>query len=452
MSNYTLLTMASKPNPHLLNGLSVEWDPHIFRSFNTETDNRGVAFDPATDWALVERRVARMGLQRARVWMQPEWFRPAYDRWDFSPDNVELYSLIRHLELAEKLGIRINLTMWCAQSTGWLGDPTSKDWCSAPNDPEMYAEITCRVVQELLVNRGFTCIRELTLFNEPSWAFLHNVDQVSFADYAELVRVTHRRLQELGLRNRLMLIVSDDAEHTEWYRQSVTELSSIADGYASHTYAYGPDTPDGVIEDWVTERHRISEEHGDGKPFIVDEFGTNRVIPPMTATDTYTYERGLFLAKFLIDALNCGASGASYWCLYDENYGLNNRMEVGLWGFADENYAPRPTYYAWGMLNAYTTRRSRIIPLSAEGEGVSGVALEAPNGDRVFILLNQTGEPQPFRLETPLKITRWQRALYSRDTLPNDDTLPPMSLPVETDGTTEGVLPAESFAIYRTCG
>ena len=81
MSNYTLLTMASRPNPHLLNGLSVEWDPHIFRSFNTETNNRGAAFDPATDWALVERRVARMGLQRARVWMQPEWFRPAYDRW-----------------------------------------------------------------------------------------------------------------------------------------------------------------------------------------------------------------------------------------------------------------------------------------------------------------------------------------------------------------------------------
>lgn len=444
------LEVADVPNPHPLNGLSVEWDPHLFRRWNTGPDVPG-RFDPAADWPLFCRRIRGMGLHRARMMMQPEWFASAPGVYDFSDGNEAVDAVCRQLDLAQETGMHIDLTIWCARSDGFMGYPQSPDWCSAPTDPDVYVQIAVEIVKEFLVRRGYTCIGELTLFNEPSWAAYAADGAAHFFDYAVIARKANDLLVREGLRDRIRLVIADDAEHDAFYRQSVDELHDIADLYAGHTYAYGMETPNAVIAAYVAERVAYARDRGSGKPFIIDEMATNKVIPPMKATDSYDYTRGLFLAKLTVTALSAGAAGVSYWCLYDENYDDGLRMEVGSWGMADEGYTVRPTYHAWGLLTARTAVGSAVYPVRSDRpEEVSAVALKAPDGRVSYVVLDLTDVPCPFRLRSaPVREGVFRRYLFSEPTLPADDRLPAhdRTCPV-CDGVLADELPAMSFAVY----
>ena len=448
----TVLHISDSKNTHNLNGFSAEWDPQIFRRWNTDDlTSMDPMFNPVNDWSLFQKRIKAMGIQRSRVWIQPEWFANGAGIYDFTDDNEAVLAVTKQLDLAQEMGMRINLTIWCADRSSWLGYSNAKDWCSAPNDKEAYADITCRVLQEFLVDRGYSCIQELTLFNEPSWAYYTANGQVDFSDYEAMVRIVNQRLTETGLRDKIRLVVSDDAEHTGWYQQSVSALSDIADLYSSHTYAYSLNTPNAVISDWVGGRTSYSLKNGGDKPFLVDEFGTNNVIPPMKATDVYTYERGLFLAKFVINALDQGAAGASYWCMYNQNYGDHNMMEVGLWGFADEAYTVRPTYHAWGIINHYTAVDSEIYAMTSDdSEEVIGVALKAPNGRWSYIIANLTGEEQTYSIvSSHNQQSCYKKVLYTASAVTaSDEMIAPTQYAEVSGDTLTGSLPANSFAIY----
>ena len=447
-----MLYVSESKNLHNLNGFSSEWDPHIFRRWNTDSITTiNPMFDPEKDWKLFKNRIKAMGIHRARVWIQPEWFSSSSGTYDFSDNNEAVYAVTKQLDLAQEMGMKINLTIWCADRSGWLGYSNAKDWCSAPNNKDIYADITSHVLQEFLVKRGYSCIHELTLFNEPSWAYYCKNGQVDFTDYATMVRVVNQKLIDIGLRDKIQLVVSDDAEHTGWYQQSVSELFDIADIYASHTYAYSLETTNKTISDWVRGRTDYSKEHGGDKPFLVDEFGTNHVIPPMKATDVYTYERGLFLSKFVIDALNQGAAGVSYWCMYNQNYGPGNMMEVGLWGFADEKYAVRPTYHAWGMINHYTAVNSEIYAMSSDdSEEIIGVALKAPNERWSYIVANLSDEERSYTIVSPHKQQKsYKKTTYTKKAVTLSDKIIQPTKYTDLNGNTlKGSLPANSFAIY----
>ena len=446
-----MLKVADSPNTHPFNGFSVEWDPHLFRNWNMDITSMNEMFDPEQDWPLFVKRIQEMKLQRARMMMQPEWFSNADGSYDFSESNEAVLAVIKQLDLAQAFDIRINLTIWCADRNSFLGFSNSPEWCSAPNDIEAYADVVVHILREFRVNLGYSCIRELTLFNEPSWAYYGADGKVSFADYSAMVRKVDERLREENLRDLVKLVVSDDAEHTAWYKQSVDTLTDIADIYASHTYAYGMETTNRTISDWAKEHTSYSATNGGNKPFLVDEFGTNNVIPPMKATDVYTYERGLFLAKFSVDVLNSGVSGVSYWCMYDENYGYGNRMEVGLWGFADEHYAVRPTYHAWSALNHYTSVDSLIYEIASDAEEeLTATAFRAQDGRWTYVVVNLSEVSHEFSLFSGQKQQeRYQRILYAEDTLSEPDTLlSPDKNCIVSEGKFTDILPAQSFAIY----
>ncbi len=445
-----LLRVGSRANPQPLIGLGTEWDPHIFRSWNCEEPGRP-GFLAARDWPLFRERIRLLGLQRVRIQIQPEGYEPEAGRFDFREDNEAFAAILRQLETAQEYGIRVNATFWCAQRESWLGFADSPEWCSAPSDVEAYAENVVQFLREIRIRRGYTCLKEITLFNEPSWAYHGPGGPVDYPGFVRLFKWTDQRLREEGLRDGIVLVGADDAEHTAWYENCVRDTHAQADMFASHTYAYNLDTPCAVIREWLEGRVAFAREQGEGRPFLVDEFGTNFVIPPMTATDVHTYERGLFLAKFTALALEAGASGISYWCMYNQNYGPNNRMEVGLWGFSDENYAPRPTYFAWGILNTGLAAGSAVFPIETDGqEDVLAVAALSPQGRWSYLAVNTSGAPVQIRLQSPADpADNCEKRLYSPENVAGGDRLPPWTAAQAGTGGLTDVLPGRSFAVYR---
>ena len=105
-------------------GTSVEFDPHFF-SANVQ---RGVFKEE--DWAIVERRVKEMGIDRFRVMLRPSWLEPLNDNeddsalnWDaLTVNSVEMQSLYKVLDLAQENGIDVNLTLWGTENVVSLVD------------------------------------------------------------------------------------------------------------------------------------------------------------------------------------------------------------------------------------------------------------------------------------------------------------------------------------------
>lgn len=94
----------------------------------------------------------------------------------------------------------------------------------------------------------------------------------------------------------------------------------------------------------------------------------------------YTYERGVFLVRSMLNYFNAGAVGMSYWVLFDQYYNrgasYNEFMQLGLWCHKKDTYvsepelpAPetdyqiRPQYYAYGLMANHVSRGSKIYPL-----------------------------------------------------------------------------------------
>ena len=145
----------------------------------------------STAWDMVCHRVEQMGLKRMRMMVMPSWWEPINDNdnpneiaWDnLTFSSVEMQSLYKTLDLAERNKIDITMVMWgChkyrnhiideryrSSDIYFLADGNStEDWCVPSKNMEEWAETTSALLQHLILQKKYTCIKAFTLMNEPS--------------------------------------------------------------------------------------------------------------------------------------------------------------------------------------------------------------------------------------------------------------------------------------------
>ena len=175
------------------------------------------------------------------------------------------------------------------------------------------------------------------------------------------------------------------------------------------------------------------------------EFGSNQTVGATIQRDIDRYERGLLMARIVVNLLNAGASGASYWSLLDQYYSRGealahrNMQRLGLWrylrqeyaqdsifAFLTEDYQVRPQYYAIGMISRHVRPGCEVFPLETGSEWVAATALRSEAGKWCYLIVNPTAEAIDIELQNPhcphrqrLQVWRYQEA-----TLPMGDSLP----------------------------
>lgn len=66
---------------------------------------------------------------------------------------------------------------------------------------------------------------------------------------------------------------------------------------------------------------RGADRAGSASRHFIGEFGSNQNRNTSTRQyDVYTYERGVFLVRSMLNYFNAGAVGMSYWVLFDQYY------------------------------------------------------------------------------------------------------------------------------------
>ena len=438
-------------------GVSVEFDPH----FLSQNVAKGIT-DPQ-DWAIVEERVEKMEVDRFRVMLLPSWLEPFNDNestdeinWDtLTVNSAEMQSVYKVLDLAQENGIDVNLTLWGAENKCNLIDADinsavkaqgghflmkgneGANWVLGTQYPAEFAENFSMYVQHFL-EKGYTCIKEITPINEPDWSYQIG-GQVSFDAYKTLCVELDARFKADGIRDKVLFNLSDntDAGHT-WLENTMTELDSIADIYNTHTYKFGYETTNETIMGWEQENRNITRNTG--KAHVIGEFGSNQNVGSSRQRDIDEYRRGVLMVRQMLNFYNGGAAGASYWVLCDEyyNYGdtYDSMMQLGLWKaskrayYTDttlyetikEDYEVRPQYYAYALMSKYVPKGAEVYPIFLNDDFAIGTAFKGTDGKWVYVFANGNAEGEPLKLSLQTAGT-FEKYVYSEDTLPSGDDL-----------------------------
>lgn len=311
--------------------------------YNPENAARGVA---EKDIRLREERIE---------WMEPDYVRMFfwYNDWNslldaetFTWDSDNMLSHYRTLDLYQRLGARVNVcgVEWAVK------DP----W----ENPEQLARAIGALLQHLVVDKGYTCIQDYTLTNEPDIFFARSVEREaqSFDTFVQLHQCVAAEFERRGLH--LNIVGSDDGNNRSWFERCVENDAyfELADLFASHFYFPLNVVPmmSHIMEDRVVLlKARVPE-----KKFIIGELGfaDARMKPPADNPLMGEYPYALLAMSTFMDALNAGVAGWSIWCVHEMYYpGGNTPMHFGLWDFAPPEWPVRPIYHALALV----TRNSK---------------------------------------------------------------------------------------------
>jgi hypothetical protein len=396
------------------------------------------------DRELVINRVRAMRPQIVRLMFQEGYWEA--ERGKRTPDSEGMKDLRESLAIYKEIGADVHLTEWGFTPPAWA---RPNGIVPHPEETRAYADSFVAAIKYLRDECGFTNIRYVTMANEP------NGSAYPFEAYVRLYRALDQSLKDAGLRKDVAILGPDEANMYDWLPRAIAELDEVIDDYDAHNYTAnnGPE-----FARWVTPRVMdMPKVNTPGlnpprKRLMITEFGMQDEMTTFAAPFNYRYDYGIFLADSAIVGATEGASAMLMWCLMDTNYGTS-RMKWGLWRFQDENWEPRPGFYAWSLITRYTERDSTIHPVTSDASDASAVAFHAPNnGPWTILAISRRKTARAFTLNGLPPNSRWVPYTYSDTTVPTADRgmiRAGKELRADAKGILTGRLPRYSFVLWR---
>ncbi len=453
--------------------MGTELDPHFFsQNVGLSGTTNGKAWEcKAEDWELFEQRMKDMNLKRIRVMLLPSWYvtsEASILNNAYNYDNIYMDSLYRTLTTAKNLGMTVNITMWGVDCQFMRSDESG--WVTTPKDSQKKNFVDCFAdcIKYLIEEKGYDCIKEVTLYNEPNSSYTGTFGN---DDYCDLCKMMHDSFVEKGVRDKVLFNLSDDARDYKWLANTLRNLEGIVDVVNSHTYNYGDtyDQETGTMEhnsmtneqichtdpSYPLDRWKDFREGYEHIPHMWGEFGTRNGSGSHTSFDKMLPERGLDIARICLNFFNTGSVGASYWVLFSQYYGrddfaIHKIMDMGLWGFADEGYACRPVYYSYSMLTRFVEAGDTIYPLESADGNIVGVAFRRADGKWSYCVVNNGETDKKVAFVNydsyPESLNRY---VYEEAAVPTDNKVIGSNGTMTADGRVlSDVVPARSFAVY----
>lgn len=394
-------------------GLGAQGDTFLTCRFNVD---RGV---DDRDRERIFQRMEAMRPHILRTFFNYQWWEPEEGRQ--TPDSEEMRDYIRWVRFLQSIGTAVLLTPW--------GDYFAySDWMRSGTDRLPLAEKRGAVIRSLVDlveflrrGEGLRNIRYLCLMNEPD---SDPTRPVPLGEFVRLNRLLDRKLRERGLRQEVWLLGADECsggplEASPWFRQVVAQGLDYCDAVSVHTYRH--EYVPGLIP-WIRQRRELLQKADPGsppRPLWVTEFGYGG--ETFQNWENHKYEYGLFLADFAITALREGVSAVLMWCLMDTYYTPGHRQEYGLWRYRDQDWEPRPGFYAWSLLTRYTRPASQVLAVDVvpPAPAVRAVALRSPEGELTILTVNRYQRPLQATLQAGLLREASLRLYrYTRENVP----------------------------------
>ncbi len=388
-------------------GFGTQFDTCIVEAGNRLTEE---------EWQIQVDALKEMNLQNVRMRFYPEMYERGNDNDDPNEfdyyskhvdfNSVEMNYLYKLLDVFEEEGVKVDLSWYGCRTTfdsadgkydgSWLGGKYGENginsWMVAPtltdNPEEEYAESIVACLKYLYEVKGYTCVNEISIFPEP--------EGVVGSDISKLIRIADivkERLTQMGLKDRVVLSGPADYNNNSETYESRYLSTGVFEKGTSSVYPFNVNTPNDVMLDFAQGYAEVCEKHGIS--WGIAECGTNNFLTPVTNSDSETYERALFMAKFFTNMVNGGCTNIKYFvfsdCYYD---GALNQL--GLFKFRHEDFKAKPVWYSWSLLCKYTDIGSEVFPVTVDyapksaDDNMAITALKLPDGSWTYVAVNDS--------------------------------------------------------------
>lgn len=420
-------------------GIGWNWETVMPKHFTPEE---------AAAWDDLFARMASDGTDWIRVGVDsacyvPLNFEPGKDSgqaFDYQVDNRLTRQLCRLFEQCDKLGIPVLLCNW-GTTFGYEGiadswwyavggdtsNPAVQDW-RLPYSDERFVEGYCALIKYLKIDKGFDCIKYVSIWNEPDWPWVMSGNYKRFFSVYDLLDA---KLKALGLRDKVRILgpetVAGPGSAVE-ESHNVVAMGKQVDMFALHQYFPGLPSPTDLAAqapnqrgaDDFAEAIRILKKAGRADtPVLLTELGA-------FGTDVAADARAQFMCTlgicdYIIRCAKTGVGGFLRWQYSD--FGDTQYHAFRLKdGKVSVNNAIYPAY---AMFTRWTAPDSKVLATRVTGgkDGlgigrVEAAAVKAPSGFMSILAVNSGKSAKKVKIDLPKAEGRAWR-LYSYDsTLP----------------------------------
>ena len=402
--------------------------------WNKENREKGV---DEKDIELNLARIKSMKLSIARVFVWWKIWNPSCDYKTFTWDSEDMTGLCKMLEFYKENDVEVVVC--------------GVEWGLKPyKSPESYAVAVGDLLDYLINQKKYTCIKYWTLINEPDLEW-----RSDFNSYMLVHKLVIEELKKHNLRDKIKIVGSDDAFKPYWLPDTAEKMHDLVDIYSSHVYTYKDDTEaylDRFKNGWKTLKEK--DPGIKDKKYYFCEFG----IKDESTTDQNnafmrTYEHSLLTGEFCINALNNGIDAVSIWCIHRVYYPGYNFMDFGLWEFKDKNWEPRPVFYLYSLFTGFCRRNSRVIETKNDCPDLIKSACIEKDNDIFIFILNKALNNQAIGVAFGKEYNKGaKKYIYSESILGSakqDALFAEDKTRMESDGNIKDVIPARSLQIYH---
>jgi len=428
------------------------------------------AYPPAEDeraWEQIYQHASWLGLDWNRVEIEQRIYEPERDSFTF--DSPEMRILYRILDWNQKFGSDVFFQeMWV--NTEWLTYPNSrkdpiKRVHSAPRDVDAFAEGLATLMEHLIKKRGYTCIKWLSITNEPgaNWSWWQGPSGEPLTIGTGLASV-RKALAKHGL----VLPLSGPDSGLDHLKDAINpDDFSLLGAYDFHDYNLRVDSESGgYLERQAGQISRWTElAHAQNKPVFLSEFGTLDFPEAPSDPRPTTPDSVLAASEFVIRDANAGVDGFNRWSFLNRGDLDGQWQYVNTWDTVHNkmlsDFTPHPnSYFGLGLLSRFTAKYSAVLATRVSDSRANGfqrvfcAAFRSPNGNVTLAIVNDATS------EFAMKVSwngrspggRFFRYRYAKPQFDRVDvSVDPEAefSPVSGSGWTD-LLPPKSLTIYST--
>lgn len=363
-----------------------------------EINPRGSAWGgnpPVTDteaWKQIKDYASWLGMNFLRVELSQRMYEPERKEYDW--DNEEMQALYQILDWCEENDADVFLQqMW--HYVDWNSLPGVHPLISAPKSLDDFAEGIATLIEYLLNEKGYTCIKYFCMTNEPPggpgfgywW---------EYGDSEGSINDAWKRLhEEFTIRNISIPIAGPDwagfpsLEDKPELNKEIWEIKDYFGVIDVHSYRGITEEGEEKLKNWAEWSNSL------GKPFMLTELGNMNLGWGDDDPGQKTFDAAISLANDIIRGMRSGVHAFNRWSFTNRG-DLDGQWQL-IYTFDRESKTylsevlPEPeAYYGFGMISRFFAKYSSVVACNhnvPDSTLISAAAL-SPSGELTIYIVN----------------------------------------------------------------
>jgi hypothetical protein len=422
-------SISNEPIRQMASGVGASWHSILRPSVG----QGGSAFG-GTPPAVARHERAWETLEEAACWYGLKFLRAEFEWRQFEPEKGvytcetgEMQVLRRILGWAQRHGADVLLQQqWPGISWNafpeFRGDPALETY-SAAFDLDAFAAGWVALLEELVVKRGFTCIRWVCLINEPGWWWWHlpqtilareGVAKAQQEYLARAAAIVRKAMDKAGFE-KIKLMGPDEADLFDYPDLRAMPWFPHVQDVDFHCYRavldrdVGAKCPLSLDAAADIMRRYAAQAHAAGKGFYLTEYGTMANGFGFDNPGPFHPESLLRDCSLLLKTILSGADGASRWSFTNRGDVDGQWQMVETWDRQNKEWRPETEKFApvaatLGEFMRHMPQRAFVHEIAGERmRGLDLLALSDPQ-DRAgmtLFLVNSGAASLDVQLQLP---------------------------------------------------